>query len=154
MKISIGTLCSYKPFFIILASVREKVHCMCMICLNIKGFDNLMANFEMINADTLQSVSKYMMNNCMCDVAENGYWDKDCYPESYKIGNDTSLPLLPENTDNTIMLTLVQLEKITENEFFSTSNGWLIIWNKKWLIRTTGFTFLLKTNLSSNKNQL
>ena len=117
-SISIGTISIYKPFFITFAPEREMILCMCILSLNIREvFDSLTTYFEAISAEFFTSVSQYMMENCDCDLAENGYWEKDCCLGICDACKDTSLPMLPENVEQERLIKFIKFETVNQGYF-------------------------------------
>ena len=78
--VSIGTICQNKPFFISYASEKEKVLCMCILCQNMREMlDRLMSYIKKIDTKLVESsISQYFMQGSSCELAESGYWPKEC----------------------------------------------------------------------------
>ena len=75
-SLSLGTIFHYKPFFISYASEKEKVLCMCILCLNTREmFDSLMTYVITVDPNSVHSsITQYFMQGCMqgchCEWAE------------------------------------------------------------------------------------
>lgn len=80
--ISIGTIHQNKPLTSLLMPQREKVLCMCIICLNIREmFDALMNYVKKINPDLVESsITKYFMQGSSCEWVKSEYWAKRVLP--------------------------------------------------------------------------
>ena len=62
--ISMGTVSHYKPFFMTFASEKEKVLCMCMLCLNIREkFDSLMMFFKTCDPSSALLVDNKLLHS-------------------------------------------------------------------------------------------
>ena len=74
-----GTIQNLKPFYVVYATEREKVLCMCKLCFNTRSlFDALMVHHKENKAVVYTSISKFLMNSCDCYKVENGYWTINC----------------------------------------------------------------------------
>ena len=68
------TIQNLKPFYVVYATEREKVLCMCKFCFNTRSlFDALMVHHKENKTVVYTSISKFLMNSCDCDKVENGY---------------------------------------------------------------------------------
>ena len=80
-EISLGTIFHYKPFFISYATEKEKILCMCILCLNIREqFDSLMKYIRTLDRShpVFTSITSYFMQGCNCEWGESGTWEKNC----------------------------------------------------------------------------
>ena len=77
--ISVGEIIKLKPFFITYATEKEKVLCMCKICLNTRMlFSPLMEHSKACNGPVFSSISEYFMEACSCPMSKNGYYQLKC----------------------------------------------------------------------------
>ena len=67
INISIGLLSYLKPFYITSPLDKEKVMCMCKLCLNFcLKFNPLMTRSKDFNGPHFASISSYYMRSCKC----------------------------------------------------------------------------------------
>ena len=79
INISIGLLSYLKPFYITNPTNKEKVMCMCKLCLNFRlKFNALMNHSKNFNGPHFHSIFSYYMSSCKCSKGENGYWALKC----------------------------------------------------------------------------
>ena len=68
-----------KPFFVNQPSDREKLTCMCIICLNIRLlFDSLLYYAGRYGLEVFTSFSEYFLYLCTCEKGVNGYYMLQC----------------------------------------------------------------------------
>ena len=78
-KFSRGTICNYRPFFVGVATEREKLECLCKTCLNPRLLHNALmkevkAKMECVHS----SISQYFISGKSCQYARSGYTHFDC----------------------------------------------------------------------------
>lgn len=114
--LSIGTICQNKPFFITYASEKEKVLCMCILCLNIREmFDSLMTYVKKIDTNLVESsITQYFMQGSRSKWVESGYWAKECCLGKCKdCKSCVKLPVLPSpSSDAETFINYFQFEKV------------------------------------------
>ena len=104
VNISIGTISSLKPFFITNPTDKEKVLCMCKLCLNTRlKFEALMDHSKKNGGPFSDSISEYLMTSCKCGKNKNGYWARQCCLDECKSCHIKTIIPLP-NLDSEVIL--------------------------------------------------
>ena len=99
LNVSYGTVFNAKPFFITFANEKEKVLCMCKLCLNARLlFNPLMDHSKSCKGEEFNSISDYFMNSCTCPRSENGYYQYICCQGRCSNCKNIELPLIPQLT--------------------------------------------------------
>ena len=68
----LGLVLQCKPFYLSYASEKEKVLCICQLCLNTRLL------FKTINNNEFESVAKFFIFISNCSRAHNGYYKLNC----------------------------------------------------------------------------
>ena len=112
-KFSLGLLVQMKPFFISYASEKEKILCMCILCLNVREvFNSLMAYLKTVEEESVfSSISQYMMKSCTCTWSEVGYYKKECCKGKCR-DCTIKIPPLPAAADKKKVVNYFQFEKV------------------------------------------
>lgn len=75
LKISIGTIWNYKPFYIVYPTEKERLLCLCKTCLNKRLlFNSLRKNCKELG----ESLTSFLMGLCNCSKESNGFWKLQC----------------------------------------------------------------------------
>ena len=75
IEVSLGTMLNLKPFFITYATEKEKVLCMCKLCLNTRLlFSPIMEHTKSSGGQEFTSITEYFKHSCDCPRALNGYY--------------------------------------------------------------------------------
>ena len=73
INVSIGTIFISKQFFISFPTEKEKMLCMCKLCLNLRmKFDCIMEYTKNQNGKVFTSMSNFYMDDCTCNKSEVG----------------------------------------------------------------------------------
>ena len=103
INISIGLLSYLKPFYITNPTDKEKVMCMCKLCLNFRlRFNTLMTHSKNFNGPRFDSISSYYMSSCKCSKGENGYWTLKCVERKCKNCCNIKPPEIPNLKDKVL----------------------------------------------------
>ena len=80
IAVSIGSVFALKPFCVLYATEKERLLCLCKICLNnCLIFDLLMTSVDTDSKrDFDNSVSKFQMKECGCEKEKNGFCSLKC----------------------------------------------------------------------------
>ena len=122
MNISIGTIFNLKPFFISFPTEKEKILCMCKLCLNLHiKFDCIMEHTKNENGKVFTFMSNFYMDNCTCNKSELWYWSFDCCNGSCDSCKNINLPGIPSLSNETLVK-YFQFE-VAESEYKSKKTG-------------------------------
>ena len=79
ITISYGTAISMRPFFVMHATEKEIVLCLCKLCLNTRLlFELLMVQAKKDNDKTTDSITEFFMDSCDCPKTSSGYYHWNC----------------------------------------------------------------------------
>ena len=82
IKVSYGSVINYRPFYIQVATEREKESCLCRVCLNCRlKFNALLKHLKEGTVKT-HSLSEYFGNGIICPKGIHGYFDEKCIAET------------------------------------------------------------------------
>eukprot|EP00111_Clytia_hemisphaerica_P013434 TCONS_00039437-protein len=97
LHISIGLLSNLRPFFVTDPTDKEKVMCMCKLCLNFRlKFNALMSHSKRHGGESFDSISRYYMGSCACSKGENGYWTLKCVTGNCNKCKNKKLTVVPK----------------------------------------------------------
>ena len=98
-KFSYGSIFKYRPFFVGLATEREKLGCLCKICLNARLlFNSVMRVAKEHDDTTFTSISTYFVNGSHCKYGKSGYFDFSCITADCSTCNGVIHPPMLEKT--------------------------------------------------------
>ena len=79
IDVSYGAILSLRPFFVVNATEREMMMCMCLLCLNLCSvFNALMEHHKENDTPVSTSVSGFLMGSSECEKDKNGYSKLKC----------------------------------------------------------------------------
>ena len=79
IQVSYGSILNLRPFFVTYATEKELSLCMCKLCLNVRLlFEPQMARAKKEGDEPFDSVSLFLMHECICSKPENGYYQWAC----------------------------------------------------------------------------
>ena len=104
MNVSTGTIFKLKPFFISFPTEKEKILCMCKLCLNLHmKFDCIMEHTKNENGKVFTFMSNFYMDNCTCNKSELWYWSFDCCNGSCDSCKNINLPEIRSFPNETLV---------------------------------------------------
>ena len=128
-KVSIGSVVNYKPFYVNVASEREKESCLCKFCLNIRLRLDQYQRLLIDKSKIFMSISEFFANadNRNCELDANGFWQLRCIN-----GTCTDCELIKpfkrevKNGARTIRKTFIESFEEFESNLYTKQNVYLL----------------------------
>ena len=122
-KISYGIIINLRPSFVGTPSEREKLECLCGICMNCRNlFDALMKYVSSKEMECFQSITQYFIDGKNCVVARNGYVSRNCITGDCELCNgvvhphDYNIPPPDANAPSTPLISFYQFREVLSDK--------------------------------------
>jgi len=93
VSVSIGSIISFRPFFVTYATEKEMALCLCKLCLNARMlFEPLMKQAKKDGNECFTSLTEFFMSSLQCPKGTNGYYGWRCVSNKCKECKNVQLP--------------------------------------------------------------
>ena len=99
--VSVGSVFNMRPFFVKVATEKEKMMCMHKECLNIRlEFNAVMEHSKKNDGPFFLSLTEFFMPSCNCPRSANGYFKQECCQGLCVDCKDYQMPEIPKLKEN------------------------------------------------------